>query len=119
MLTGHKTYLGHGYWRDVFLVNYDGQEVVVKALRDDQRDTTRNRQRHRWEAVALDAVRYMSFCTDLRVVYYRRALGVSGSGGAHSLPIVFFFSRDRGRVCDENSTRVLCGWRYIFSVRIV
>lgn len=58
MLDGETTYLGRGYWREVRLAEYGGQQVAIKTLRDDQEESKRNRQRHRWEAVALDQVGY-------------------------------------------------------------
>lgn len=57
MLDGETEYVGRGYWREVRLAKYDGQRVAIKTLRDDQDDSKRNKQRHRWEAVALDQVR--------------------------------------------------------------
>ncbi|CAM9106403.1 unnamed protein product [Pylaiella littoralis] len=57
MLDGETTYLGRGYWREVRLAEYGGQQVAIKTLRDDQEESKRNRQRHRWEAVALDQVK--------------------------------------------------------------
>lgn len=56
MLDGNTQYLGRGYWRDVRLAEYHGQEVAIKTLRDNQEETKRNKERHRWEAVALDMV---------------------------------------------------------------
>lgn len=56
MLTGRTTHLGQGFWRDVHLTKYDGQEFAVKTLRETQDETDRNLQRHQWEAAALEAV---------------------------------------------------------------
>lgn len=57
MLGGETEFLGQGYWRDVRLAEYRGQFVAVKTLRDTQEETRRNKERHRWEAAALEAVR--------------------------------------------------------------
>lgn len=57
MLEGKTEFLGKGYWREVRLATYQGQDVAIKTLREDQEETDRNRERHRWEAVALDMVR--------------------------------------------------------------
>lgn len=59
MLKGEKELIGNGNIRDVYLVNYNGKEMVVKALRDDygmRVSTSRAEKIHRWEAAALDAV---------------------------------------------------------------
>lgn len=56
MLSGPTSWLGQGYWREVRLAKADGRSVAIKTLRDTQEETRRNRERHRWEAVALDAV---------------------------------------------------------------
>lgn len=56
MLNGPTKYLGRGFWRDVQLAKYDGQQYAVKTLRETQDATYRNLQRHQWEAAALDAV---------------------------------------------------------------
>lgn len=56
MLDGKTDFLGRGYWRDVRRADYHGQEVAIKTLRDTQEETKRNKERHRWEAVALDMV---------------------------------------------------------------
>ncbi|CAM9481153.1 unnamed protein product, partial [Sphacelaria rigidula] len=54
---GELKFLGRGYWREVHLVNYDGRDMALKTLRDDQQETKRNKERHRWEAAAMDAVK--------------------------------------------------------------
>lgn len=54
--SGELKFLGRGYWREVHLVNYDGRDMALKTLRDDQQETKRNKERHRWEAAAMDAV---------------------------------------------------------------
>ena len=56
MLVGPKKFLGRGFWRDVQLAKYDGQQFAVKTLRETQGETHRNLQRHQWEAAALEAV---------------------------------------------------------------
>ncbi|CAM9532917.1 unnamed protein product [Ectocarpus sp. 12 AP-2014] len=56
MFEGKTEFLGKGYWREVRLATYRGQDVAIKTLREDQEETDRNRERHRWEAVALDMV---------------------------------------------------------------
>ncbi|CAM9251098.1 unnamed protein product [Ectocarpus sp. 4 AP-2014] len=56
MLEGKTEFLGKGYWREVRLATYQGQDVAIKTLREDQEETDRNKERHRWEAVALDMV---------------------------------------------------------------
>lgn len=63
MLDGKTDFLGRGYWREVRRTDYKGQEVAIKTLRDNQEETKRNRERHRWEAVALDMVRECCCCT--------------------------------------------------------
>lgn len=60
MLSGETKFLGSGYWREVRLAEYNGQELAIKTLRKSQEETKRNRERHRWEAVALDMVRRSS-----------------------------------------------------------
>ncbi|CAN0117306.1 unnamed protein product [Ectocarpus fasciculatus] len=57
MLEGETDLVGKGYWREVRLGKYQGQDVAIKTLREDQEETDRNKERHRWEAVALDMVR--------------------------------------------------------------
>lgn len=57
MLQGKTDFLGKGYWREVRRADYKGREVAIKTLRDNQEETKRNLERHRWEAVALDMVR--------------------------------------------------------------
>lgn len=56
MLDGKTKYLGKGYWRDVRLGEFNGREVAIKTLRETQEESKRNKERHRWEAVALDMV---------------------------------------------------------------
>lgn len=56
MLDGETELLGKGYWREVWLATYNGQQVAIKTLREDQEETNRNKERHRWEAVALEMV---------------------------------------------------------------
>ena len=66
---GEAKFLGRGYWREVHLVKYDGQDMALKTLRDDQKETKRNKERHRWEAAAMDAVSvdcYVSFLVQAR-----------------------------------------------------
>ncbi|CAM9139951.1 unnamed protein product [Hapterophycus canaliculatus] len=58
MLEGKTKYLGRGYWREVRLGEFNGQEVAIKTLRDTQEESKRNKERHRWEAVALDMVKH-------------------------------------------------------------
>ncbi len=60
MLDGKTELVGSGYWREVRLAKYNGQELAIKTLRESQEETKRNRERHRWEAVALDTVRRCS-----------------------------------------------------------
>lgn len=62
MLKGKSDFLGRGYWREVRRADYNGQEVAIKILRDNQEETKRNKERHRWEAVALDMVRFCRAC---------------------------------------------------------
>lgn len=56
-MAGDTTFVGEGYWREVRLAHYKGQDVVVKTLKSSQEASNRNLERHRWEAVALQAVR--------------------------------------------------------------
>lgn len=56
-MKGDTTFVGEGYWREVRLASYHGQDVVVKTLKSTQEVSERNRERHRWEAAALEAVR--------------------------------------------------------------
>ncbi|CAM9181094.1 unnamed protein product [Discosporangium mesarthrocarpum] len=49
--------LGSGFWREVYMYKYKGKVVAVKRIKDSQKLTERNRERHRWEAVALEAVK--------------------------------------------------------------
>jgi len=57
---GEKQLIGHGYIRDVYLVDLKGgRKVVVKFVREDYDKRTsdsRIEKIHRWEAAALDAV---------------------------------------------------------------
>eukprot|EP00903_Cladosiphon_okamuranus_P009114 g8707.t1 len=57
MLSGRTEFLGRGYWREVRKANYNGQYVALKTLRDNQEETKRNKERHRWEAVAMDMLK--------------------------------------------------------------
>lgn len=59
ILDGKTSFLGQGYWREVRLAEYKGQEVAVKTLRNTHNESARNKERHRWEAVALDMVRLL------------------------------------------------------------
>lgn len=57
---GEKKLIGHGYIRDVYLVDLEGgRKVVVKFVREEYEKKTSDRRIekiHRWEAAALDAV---------------------------------------------------------------
>eukprot|EP00752_Nemacystus_decipiens_P005241 g4757.t1 len=57
MLDGKTEFLGRGYWREVRLAHFNGQDVAIKTLRDNQEETKRNKERHRWEAVAMDMLK--------------------------------------------------------------
>lgn len=60
MMEGEKTLIGNGNIRDVYLVEWGGRKLVVKYLREDfEQRASRSRVEniHRWEAVAIDAVR--------------------------------------------------------------
>ena len=62
MLMGKKKLIGRGYIRDVYLVEWEGRQLVVKFLREDyeaKASESRVEKIHRWEAAALDAVRSM------------------------------------------------------------
>lgn len=54
MLTGHKTLVGSGSVRDVWLVEYNGRTVVVKTLR--HMEDQRHRDMHTREMLTMDAV---------------------------------------------------------------
>lgn len=59
MLAGEKKLIGNGNIRDVYLVEWRGRKLVVKALREDFELTASRRKAdkiHRWEAAALDEV---------------------------------------------------------------
>lgn len=59
MLGGEKKLIGNGNIRDVYLVEWGGRKLVVKALREDfelRASRRRADKIHRWEAAALDAV---------------------------------------------------------------
>lgn len=59
LLAGEKELIGNGNIRDVFLVEHEGRQLVIKALRDDfglRAGKTRVDNIHQWEAAALDAV---------------------------------------------------------------
>lgn len=49
-------FLGEGYFRNVYLITYDGQDVVYKMAKDEGKQARKNKERHRKEAVALQAV---------------------------------------------------------------
>ncbi|CAM9198247.1 unnamed protein product, partial [Choristocarpus tenellus] len=49
--------LGRGYWREVYLYKYKGEDIAVKTLRESQKPSRRNLERHRWEAAAMDALK--------------------------------------------------------------
>lgn len=57
---GESDFVGKGYWRHVYRVNYEGQDMALKILNEDQEETRRNKERHRWEAVAMNEVDF--FC---------------------------------------------------------
>ncbi|CAB1119436.1 unnamed protein product [Ectocarpus sp. CCAP 1310/34] len=60
MLADEKKLIGHGNIRDVYLVEWGGRKLVVKALREDfelRASRRRADKIHRWEATALDEVR--------------------------------------------------------------
>lgn len=57
ILAGETSLVGEGYWREVRLATYKGQNLVVKTLKSSQEESARNKERHRWEAVALEAVK--------------------------------------------------------------
>ncbi|CBJ32471.1 similar to TAK1 (TGF-beta-activated kinase) [Ectocarpus siliculosus] len=59
MLEGKKTLVGSGSVRDVFLVEYEGQTVVVKSLRrkDDPNVEKHRLVMHKLEVLTLDALR--------------------------------------------------------------
>lgn len=56
-MAGETTFVGEGYWREVRLARYKGQDVVVKSLKSTQEESARNKERHRWEAAALMEVK--------------------------------------------------------------
>lgn len=56
MLTGPKILVGSGTVRDVWLVEYQEREVVVKTLR--QMDDARHREYHTREMLTMDAVSF-------------------------------------------------------------
>lgn len=58
MLEGKKTLVGSGSVRDVFLVEYEGQTVVVKSLRrnDDLKVDKHRLVMNKREVLTLDAV---------------------------------------------------------------
>ena len=61
---GKKKLIGRGYIRDVYLVEWEGRQLVVKFLREDyeaKASESRVEKIHRWEAAALDAVRSMYY----------------------------------------------------------
>lgn len=59
MLDGDITLIGSGMIRDVYLVEHEGQKLVLKVLREDYELIASKswiEDIHRWEAAALDAV---------------------------------------------------------------
>lgn len=59
MLHGNTTLVGNGQVRDVYVVEYGGETVVLRVLREQQDRKKRHvsLRMHRTEAIALDAVR--------------------------------------------------------------
>lgn len=56
---GEKKLIGNGNIRDVYLAEYEGQQLVVKVLRGDfelKASKMRVDNIHRWEAAAINAV---------------------------------------------------------------
>lgn len=60
MMDGNIKLVGSGKIRDVYIVKYGGEKLVVKVLREDfvsRASKTRVERIFRWEAVALSSVR--------------------------------------------------------------
>lgn len=60
MADGERKLVGNGKIRDVYVVEYRGEELVMKVVRKDYElrgPMKRVENMHRWEAVALTAVR--------------------------------------------------------------
>lgn len=74
MLMGEKKLIGHGYIRDVYLVEWEGRKLVVKFLREDYEERagdSRVEKIHQWEAAALDAVSESSLSASCQLPFAR------------------------------------------------